>query len=216
MIKVLKVEFEEEEKEQDPFKYLKGFLMMIAGQIIITWLYNQCQKRRTKESPKKEPVIEEIDDQKDAASNSSEEFEEFELIAHESIEEEAEPKKDQQIIFITRTGYAFHLKRECEHVVQRHSYERIPCEDCAEKTRNTLKKEITKGNRELAKIFITQKDRCYHDPSCEKVWNQRDKSGRVKCLDCQSSEKKDDSDEPSLRRRLKKDSKDSESRSSKG
>jgi hypothetical protein len=96
---------------------------------------------------------------------------------------------------------------------QRTSYERTPCEDCAEKTKENLRKDIDKRNRQSTKIYITQRDKHYHDPSCEKVWNQRDKSERVKCLDCQWNEKEDD-EAITVRRRIKENLKEAKARSS--
>ena len=141
------------------------------------------------------------------------------MIANERIDEEEEPKSGQSI-FITRHGETYHLSEECIHLDQRPHYERIPCEECLDKTKESMKKETTKKEREETKIYITQKDRHYHDPSCEKLWTVRHKSKKVKCLDCQWKEKKD-VDSPSQTRRrgateTKGTSKGSGSRSSTG
>ena len=113
MVKILKVEVEEE--EQSFTSYWKGSLMMLGVQLIIAWLYTQCQRRKPKEKNQTEDrPVEEIS-LEDTTSNSSEEFE---LIASDSVEEETKPRSqvNYQSIFITRTGYAFHLNKECDHM----------------------------------------------------------------------------------------------------
>jgi hypothetical protein len=213
MVKVLKVEIEEE--EQNISSYWKVLMMMFGIQVIMTWLYNQCRKRRSEDKKCQEDSIsEETINSEKAPSNSSEEYEEFELISSEGIEDKEEPKEKtiNQSIFITRTGYAFHFSKECNHLNGRASYERTPCEDCAEKTKENLMKDNDKRNRRSTKVYITQRDKHYHDPSCEKVWNQRDKSERFKCLDCRWM--KEDDEATTLRRRIKETVKEGEARSS--
>ena len=103
---------------------------------------------------------------------------------------------------------------------QRPQYERIPCKACQEKTKDSLKQDTTKKHRDEPKIYITQKDRHYHDSSCEKLWTVRHKSKKVKCLDCQWNEKKDVDSTSQIRRRrateAKGTSKGSGARSSTG
>ena len=73
-------------------------------------------------------------------------------------------------------------------------------------------KDNDKRNRRSTKVYITQRDKHYHDPSCEKVWNQRDKSERFKCLDCRWM--KEDDEATTVRRRIKENLKEGEARSS--
>ncbi len=63
MVKVIKVELEEEEPSFQ--SYWKGVLMLFGVQLITSWLYSQCQKRRAKKKNTKEEDVaeEEINDQ---------------------------------------------------------------------------------------------------------------------------------------------------------
>jgi hypothetical protein len=218
MVKVIKVELEDE--DEDFSKYWKSFFILIGTQLIMSWLYSQCQRRRSTKKNKvevEEYTEEELLVQSEDEGNSSEEFE---LIANESVEDEVERTTLNQRIFITRQGDTYHLSEECVYLDQRPRYERTPCEDSLDKTKEPAKKETTKKECEETKIYITQKDRYYHDPSCEKLWTVRHKSKKVKCLDCQWKEKKD-VDSPSQTRRrgateTKGTSKGSGSRSSTG
>ena len=52
MVKVIKVELEEE--DEDFSKHWKSFLVLMGAQLIMSWLYAQCQRRRSKAKPKVE------------------------------------------------------------------------------------------------------------------------------------------------------------------
>jgi len=134
------------------------------------------------------------------------EDEEFELISHagtgeapEAQEEEEKPTEDQvkdreeklqdQSIFVTRSGEAFHTYRKCGHLKNYMVYERTPCQRCHYRSKHIIKRESVHRSEferwlEGDVLTLTTKDQYYHHPECKVARQSKSKDRRTKCLDC--------------------------------
>jgi len=109
----------------------------------------------------------------------------------EGVEAPKEPpsESDGRTIIITRAGEKYHLEKGCKNLTNYAHYERFPCKECEERTKEVLDiKESSSSNRSETALFISTKDQKYHHPSCERLWGSRSKDRRVRCLDCESDE----------------------------
>ena len=175
--------------------------------MIIQFLYGSCSRRRREQ---KEKVAEK--ESKSGGDDSAEDEEdEFELIQEDSNPEETpqdtgargsqeDPKEDPKerrcesreegrTLFVTKYGEVYHLQEDCEKTKGYTKYQRFPCKECKEQSKEVLRIAGSSGsNREGTALYVTPKDQCYHHPTCPKMLKWKYKIKRVRCLICEGKE----------------------------
>ncbi len=177
-IKVLKVDLEEEEENNST--WLKNLLLTLSAQVIIQFLYGSCARRRRE---KKEGIAEEESKTGGDDSAEDDEEDEFELIQEDSNPEETpqdtgargsqeDPKEDPKerrcesreegrTLFVTKYGEVYHLQEDCEKTKGYTKYQRFPCKECKEQSKEVLRIAGSSGsNREGTALYVTPKDQC--------------------------------------------------------
>ena len=203
-MKVVKVELEEEDIEETPMfykvaKHLGVVIMLILAQVGYHWITSKCQRRAEgfrylcARTPEDQPIthkrtwIEEDEESDFEVIDSPKDIEEIQKNLIKQFEDEAEAKKrEQRVIFVTRSGEQFHLDEGCGHLKNYTFYKRIICEECKGRVPEELDYSgRSDGDRDKTEVVITTKDRKYHHPSCKEARNAKQKDKRRRCLDCE-------------------------------